>query len=485
MNNSPMIRRKLSTQGIMTRLSCCLMIVFVFGLYNTSRYGLSFVTNGIICLALSLGIGVALEAVYALIRKENPVKYISHSFCWITSLIIVLALPVNTKPYVVAIATAVSIVSKLIFGGFGKNIFNPAALGRFAALYFFPGVVVADAIASPTIASRMSILNWVMDSSTLSRVVNAYGGVPSLLMGTYFGAFGETGTLLILLCGIYLIFADVIDWRIPVTYLGTIFLGGTIVSVIKGISLVYPLVLISTGGVAFAAVFMLTDPVTNPNSSVGKIIYASVAAMITIGFRLFSSYPEGAVISILIVNILTVLLNKLFDTGKTIDHEKRDAILACSFVLMALVFITGSIMITKPGEIVDRKDNNGNKEDVVMYNFADAYADYAAQVEVDGNIYHVSVKGYGTLDHSLGGMGGNGDYSNNQFDIEIENGKVKSITVVHFGDTKGVGDSAMNDEYFFDFIGQDINGQIDAYTGASYTSKSLIAAVAAALQAAQ
>ena len=427
-----------------------------------------------------------LEGVYGLlIKKEKPFTYIINSFGFVTALILVLALPVNTKPYVLAIVTAVAIVSKLIFGGFGLNVLNPAALGRFVALYFFPGVVVADAIASPTVATRMSILHWVTDPSTLNRVVNAYGGVPSLLMGTYFGGLGETGTLLIIACGVYLAFAEVIDWRIPVTYLGTIFVGGVIASLIKGLGLVYPLVLICTGGVAFAAVFMLTDPVTNPNSKVGKIVYAAIAAVITIGFRFYSNYPEGAVISILIVNVLTLVINKLLDGGKTIGHEKSDGLIVVIAMVVAVAAIAGAIASTEQGAIVDRKENNGDKTEVVMYPFANTYADYGAKVEKDGNLYHVTVKGYGMLDHSLGGMGGSGDYSDNKFDIEIVDGKIKSITVVNFGDTKGVGDSAMNDEYFADFIGQDINGQIDAWTGASYTSKSLIAAVSAALQAAQ
>ena len=179
--------------------------------------------------------------------------------------------------------------------------------------------------------------------------------------GTYFGGLGETGTLLIIACGVYLAFAEVIDWRIPVTYLGTIFVGGVIASLIKGLGLVYPLVLICTGGVAFAAVFMLTDPVTNPNSKVGKIVYAAIAAVITIGFRFYSNYPEGAVISILIANALTLVINKLLDGGKTIGHEKSDGLIVVIAMVVAVAAIAGAIASTEQGAIVDRKENNGDK----------------------------------------------------------------------------------------------------------------------------
>ena len=470
---APFIRNKQDTKSIMLKLMIGLLVVLAFGLYNASRYGTQFLTNGLILLAVAIAVSVAIEVIFALIFKKNIKKHLASSFPLITPLILVLTVPVNTKPYVVAIATAVAVAAcKMLFGGFGKNILNPAALGRILVLLLFAGVYSFDGIAQPTITTRLSILNWVTDSSTLLRVLNAYGGLDSVLVGTYFGAMGETCTVIILAVGAVLAIMNVIDWVIPATYLGTMFVGASIVALVKGISFAYPLAVVAAGGVAFAGVFMLTDPVTAPTSRTGKIMYAAAASIITQFCRFFTGYPEGAVISIIIVNVLALLIDRLF-INKQLKVEKRNIILIILSLVLAIGFTAFAGISKENGAIIDRnnKEEGSPSAAVEMFPFSGEYPENKAQVTVDGNIYHVSAVGY---------------HGTNEFDIEIEGGKVKSVKVVAFNDTQGVGDMCINDEgYLNDFVGKDINSEIDAYSGATMTSKSLIAAVAAALQAAK
>ena len=93
--------------------------------------------------------------------------------------------------------------------------------------------------------------------------------------------------------------------------------------------------------------------------------------------------------------------------------------------------------------------------------------------------YHVTAHGYGMI---VGG--GSGEYAPNEFDIEVADGKVVSIVNSKFGDTPGIGDAAMSDDYLGSFVGLSVDDGIDAFASATYTSESIIAAVASALQAA-
>lgn len=105
---------------------------------------------------------------------------------------------------------------------------------------------------------------------------------------------------------------------------------------------------------------------------------------------------------------------------------------------------------------------------------------YDAQVTVDGSTYRVNAKGYGLLE----GDSSHFDYVRNEFMIEIEDQKIKSITLVTFGDTPNIGDKAVDQTYLDQFIGKTMDDEVDLVTGATYTSNSVIASVLAALQAA-
>ena len=248
---TPMARRPLTTEHIMLRLLIGLLIVYGFGLYNAYLINVGCLINAILLLIVSLAVGTATEIVFALVTKQNPLTFLRKSFHYITCLILVLTVPPYTSLYAMAIATFVALFfGKLVFGGFGQNVFNPAGIGRAIIATSFAGKVTADAITSPTIATAFAGMNWVGDAKNYLTLLYNYNGLGSILLGRCTGAIGES-FIVVIAVGILLALTDVIDWRIPATYIGIIFVGSWIIGINHGLGIDYALAFTASGGVAW------------------------------------------------------------------------------------------------------------------------------------------------------------------------------------------------------------------------------------------
>lgn len=330
---SPNIKERLSTQRIMWELTGGLMLIFVLAcIYYGMNYGANYAMQAVILLASSLITTLVCEAVFALVMKQKPIDFIKNSFGWVTSIILTLMVPISITPYALIIASACCIVlSKLLFGGFGQNIFNPAAVGRAIIFASFMGAstdLVTSATPTTTLATSY---NWLpVTSSALEGFLEGFGGFMSLALGTYPGAIGETFSIAILVVGAYLVFRHVIDWRVPTVYLGGIFVFTAVVALLTGVEayngvpgfIWYPVLHLLTGGVIFGGVFMLTDPVTSPTSASGRVIFALGAAILTVLIRLKANLPEGCLYSILLMNLFTPMIENMLD-GKQLEIKKR------------------------------------------------------------------------------------------------------------------------------------------------------------------
>ena len=341
---SPSIKNNLSTQRIMKELTLGLLVVFVAAcIYYGMSWGASAALHCILLLACSLITTLICEAIFAKIMKKDVKSFIQTSFGWVTAIILTLMVPVNMSCYAVIIATIFAIVfSKLLFGGFGQNIFNPAAVGRAVILQAFTGVSVGLITKATPTTVIASSYHWLpANASVLDSFLSQYGGFSGLALGTYPGSIGETFTILILIIGVILAVRQVIDWRVPVVYLGTIFVLTAVVALITGIDsyhgipafIWYPILHIVTGGVVFGAVFMLTDPVTSPTSASGRVIFAMGAAILTTLIRLKANLPEGCLYSILLMNMFTPYIESIFD-GKQLELVKKSRI---AFACLAIV----------------------------------------------------------------------------------------------------------------------------------------------------
>ena len=337
--SNPNYRSSLSTKEIMKQLTIALAVVYVFGLVRSfakgTRYGINVIVMMIVALVCALGT----EAIWAKVQKQDVKKYLSNSFGWVTAMIIVLCCRNTITPYAIGVATIIAIFfGKLVYGGFGQNVFNPAGVGRAIIGTSFSTAVITDAVSGATPTATLASAGWLMKTNAFNTYLSDFGGLTNFWIGWYDGAIGETSALLLIVVAIYLAYKKVIDWRITVTYVGTIFLGTTIMGLVNGVGMAYPLAFVSTGGIFFAAVFMLTDPVTCPNTRSGKIIFAAFAALMTVLIRLFANLPEGVVFSILLANIMTPVIEKVL-LGKQVDMEKKLNLWVSVFVIAVIVII--------------------------------------------------------------------------------------------------------------------------------------------------
>ncbi len=353
---SPNLQTKNSTQQIMRDLTIGLLIVFAASvIYYFAAYGASYGMQAIILMLCSLATTFVCEAIFAKIEKQDIKSFISHSFGWVTSIILVLMCPISITPYALIIATVFAIViGRLVFGGFGFNIFNPAGVGRAVIFASFSGAttrLVTSATPTGVLAGSFKWLPGTADA--LQSFLDYVGGWGSLFFGTYPGAMGETFSLLIVLVGIFLIVRNVIDWRIPVFYLGTIFVITMVVALCEGVEawhgipgfLWYPMLHLLTGGVIFGAFFMLTDPVTCPTVPAGRIFFAICAAAITCLIRLKGNLPEGCLFSILIMNTFTPMIESALDRPQLAQKKKAWTMIACAAVFALCVSFYASSTI--------------------------------------------------------------------------------------------------------------------------------------------
>ena len=357
---SPSIKNTLSTQRIMAELTLSLCVVFVVAcVYYGVAFGANVALQAVLLLACSLITTLVCECIFAKIMKKEIKGFLKNSFGWVTAIIITLMVPVTMTPYAVVVATAFSIVfGKLLFGGFGQNIFNPAAVGRAVIFAAFTGVST-NIITSATPTTVMATTyHWLpSNASVLDTFLDQFGGFFGLALGTYAGAIGETFTILILIMGVILSIRQIIDWRVPVVYLGTIFVLTAIVALLTGIDsyhgvpgfIWYPVLHLVTGGVVFGGVFMLTDPVTSPTSASGRVMFAMGAAIITVLIRLKANLPEGCLYSILLMNMFTPWIESIFD-GKQLELVKKSRI---GFICLAIIGLAVSFYAASSIEKVD------------------------------------------------------------------------------------------------------------------------------------
>ncbi|MCF0113520.1 MAG: RnfABCDGE type electron transport complex subunit D [Bacilli bacterium] len=198
-----------------------------------------------------------------------------------------------------------TVIAKLLFGGFGNNIFNPAAVGFIFAKTCF--------------ASQMNgaYFNAFADTSITAGATTlgeGGGSLLSLLLGTGYGAIGEVCKIAIAVGLIYLLIRRVADWRVVVSYGLTFTLLMLVAGLMKSINTSinpweYWLTQILSGGFLFALAFMMTDPVTMPITPPSRVYFGMIGAIAAVLIRLFAGAPEGVAYGILIANLAAPALD--------------------------------------------------------------------------------------------------------------------------------------------------------------------------------
>jgi len=249
---------------------------------------------------------------YIFVRNKKPGKVSMAAF--VTASLVALTLPPSIPLWMSALAAVISIVfGKMVFGGFGTNVFNPAILGRTFVYISFPNQMTISWL-KPYVLSDFpgGFARWTVDSSmqTGATILNSFraSGEAIYSMGDAFSGFvsgsaGETSALLIILAGIYLIITKTAKWQ-PML--------ATIVSLGIFTWILYPsenpLYFILSGGAMFGIVFMVTDPVSSPKGNWGIWIYGLLIGFLTVFIRRFSLFAEGFMFALLLTNALMPLI---------------------------------------------------------------------------------------------------------------------------------------------------------------------------------
>jgi len=312
---TPLPKKPILMQKPMLRVCSALMPLILASLYF-------FGWRAVVLTLLVLICGVITEGLFTF-SQGKPVT----SAVFVTSLIFTLSLP-PTIPFWMAVVGIVAgvFLGKMVFGGFGQNVFNPAMVGRCFIYITFPAEMTNRWVESYW-GGLGGLGHWSASLDTVTRAtpltVLRQGGEipwPDLFLGHTAGSLGETSVLLILLGGMYLIYKKVASWRLLVSCL----LGGMISTLIfrmTGFEQIPSLVsTIMAGSFLFGAFFVVTEPVSGAKTRPGQWIYGFMIGALIIVLRGFSNFSEGVMFSVLIMNAFVPLLDQ---TIRQVQSRKK------------------------------------------------------------------------------------------------------------------------------------------------------------------
>ncbi|MBE6662771.1 MAG: RnfABCDGE type electron transport complex subunit D, partial [Ruminococcaceae bacterium] len=205
------------------------------------------------------------------------------------------------------------VVVKQLFGGIGKNFLNPALAAR-VFLFLSWSDQMATFTVPRWVGEGVDAVAYATPLASLSESGTTGGAtILDMFLGRTGGCVGEISGALLILGGIYLIVRRVITWHIPVCYIGTVALFALLVPGGNGtmFDLNAMMIQLFSGGLMLGAVFMATDYVTCPITKHGRVIFGIGCGLITVLFRRYSSYPDGASFAILVMNSLVWYIDRL------------------------------------------------------------------------------------------------------------------------------------------------------------------------------
>jgi len=313
-SSSPHVKAVRTTKHVMidvciALLPACVMGVVYFGL------------KALLLLTLAVLSAVASEFIYLLISGKklfDIAKSFDFTSC-VTGLLVGMSIGVNYPWYAPIIGSAFAIiVVKMLFGGTGKNLVNPAVTGRIFIFMSFQTVVGAwvlpsiSAIGGSAVSTEATALEGLLKGNiTLSNV--------NLLLGTgVSGCIGETCKVALILGGIYLAIRGVINICYPVLYVAIV---GLFTVALNGFDFTYFLPSILSGGLMLGAIFMSTDYTTTPNTTLGNVIYFIALGLVTAGLRAATGM-ETVSFAILLMNLFVPLIDK-FVIPHPFGHVKK------------------------------------------------------------------------------------------------------------------------------------------------------------------
>ncbi|WP_303317076.1 NADH:ubiquinone reductase (Na(+)-transporting) subunit B [Flavivirga abyssicola] len=290
---------------------------------------------------VSYGVGLGIEFIFAIIKgHEVEEGYL------VTGMLVPLIVPVDIPLWMLAVAVVFGVViGKEVFGGTGMNILNPALTIRAFLFFAYPTWMSGDKVWVEGAVERtkeiaaganLDAISGETILGSLAQGKEAGYEVMDMFLGFIPGSVGETSALLILLGGLFLIFAKIGSWRIMLSsVIGALVMGLIFNQVVDSgwiteSSKFYGLMStvwwhhLLIGGFAFGTVFMATDPVTASQTNKGKWIYGFFVGFISIMIRVFNpAYPEGVMLAILLMNVFAPTIDHYVVQGNVKKRKKR------------------------------------------------------------------------------------------------------------------------------------------------------------------
>lgn len=271
-------------------------------------------------IVVSYASGLGVEFIIAQIRNHE----INEGFL-VSGMLIPLIVPIDVPLWMVAVATMIAVIfGKEVFGGTGMNIVNPALLARAILFFAYPSKMSGTGVWIHNIANNVNAVDGFSGATILGELgtattpaqveaIQAKFSVASQIIGNIPGSIGETSVIAIGIGALILLFTGIASWK--TMFSG--FLGGVLIALlfntIGGDNPYFNLPWyehIFVGGFAFGMVFMLTDPVSSAHTEMGKWIYGFLAGAFAIIIRVVNpAYPEGVMLSILLMNIFAPLID--------------------------------------------------------------------------------------------------------------------------------------------------------------------------------
>jgi Na+-transporting NADH:ubiquinone oxidoreductase subunit B len=334
------VHDSVDSKRVITMVIIALMPALLFGMWNVGYqhylaigeqpgFWMEFLFGFLAVLPkiiVSYVVGLGIEFCIAAYKHEE----VAEGFL-ATGMLIPMVVPVETPLWMIAVATAFSVIfAKEIFGGTGMNIFNPALVTRAFLFFAYPTSMSGSDVFVRTDSTfglgAGTVVDGFSGATPLASVAEGHAVTTSTLdafLGLIPGSIGETSTLAILLGAALLLFTRVASWRIMLS----VFAGGAVMSAIVAAfnenapSVAQQLCL---GGFAFAAVFMATDPVTGCRTNTGKFIYGAFIGVMAIIIRMFNTgYPEGAMMAVLLGNAVAPLIDYYVVESNVSRRAKR------------------------------------------------------------------------------------------------------------------------------------------------------------------
>jgi electron transport complex protein RnfD len=313
---SPHIVSGYSVDTIMFNVVLALLPVSAFAVYVFGLTGLlTLVTAVISCVATE----------YLLCRLAGKPSTVGDWSITITGLLYGLTLPPALPLWMVAVGGVLAVgLGKALFGGLGNNPFNPALVGRAFLQAAFPVAMTSwtpgftpdrfTTLAPTTLTLPFSepIYDGITTATPLAlwKFEQVATGARDLAVGFSSGSTGETSGLLILLGGAYLVARNMMNWRIPVSiFVAVIILSGAL-HLADSEQFASPIFMLFSGGLMLGAVFMATDMVGSPMTSLGCCLYGALIGLLVVVIRVWGGLPEGVMYAILLGNAVTPYIDR-------------------------------------------------------------------------------------------------------------------------------------------------------------------------------